>query len=42
MMISNVDIVPTLAAGTAARPPAPPIALPAVHIARRRMGGRRV
>jgi hypothetical protein len=29
MMISNVDIVPTLAAGAAARPPAPPIALPA-------------
>ena len=29
MMISNVDIVPTLTAGAAARPPAPPIALPA-------------
>ena len=29
MMISNVDIVPTLAAGAAARPPALPIALPA-------------
>jgi Protein of unknown function (DUF2637) len=29
MMISNVDIVPTLAAGAAARTPAPPIALPA-------------
>jgi hypothetical protein len=29
MMISNVDIVPTLAAGATARPPAPPIALPA-------------
>jgi hypothetical protein len=29
MMISNVDIVPTLAAGATARPSAPPIALPA-------------
>jgi len=29
MMISNVDIVPTLAAGSAGRPPASPIALPA-------------
>jgi hypothetical protein len=32
MMISNVDIVPTLAAGAAARPPAPPIALPAAPV----------
>jgi len=29
MMVSNVDVIPTLAAGAAARPPAPPIALPA-------------
>jgi Protein of unknown function (DUF2637) len=32
MMISNVDIVPTLAAGAAARPPAPAIALPAAPV----------
>ena len=32
MMISNVDVVPTLAAGAAARPPAPPIALPAAPV----------
>ena len=39
MMFSTVDIVPTLAAGAAPRPPAPPIALPAGAVARPR-GGR--
>ena len=29
MMFSNVETIPALAAGTAPRPPAPPIALPA-------------
>ena len=32
MMISNVDIVPTLATGAVTRPPAPPIALPAAPV----------
>ena len=40
MMISNVDIVPTLAAGAAARPPAPPIALPAAPASASPAGAR--